>query len=135
MPTVPAGPITPIYVAPPSVAVVLGTAQTGNGDTTDTLDRGGADGPGVVKLTTTIGATPTCTFDIQGSIDGVTWWNVPYALTATPTTFVVTAITITTAVTNHYLLQTGQPWRYLKVARSANTNVTVTTTAWVTGRR
>ncbi len=66
--------------------------------------------------------------NILGSADGVAFYNIPYALAATPSTFVVAAITITTAVTTTYLLQVDQPWRYLKLNFSANTNVTLTTT-------
>ncbi len=42
----------------PSV-VVIGTAQTGNTDTTDTIDRGASRGPSAVIITSTVGATPT----------------------------------------------------------------------------
>jgi hypothetical protein len=55
---------------------------------------------------------------------------VPYALVATPRTFVITAITITTAVTTLYILQELIPWRFFKVNMSANNNVTLTSTFW-----
>ena len=110
--------------------LVLGTAQTGNVTTTNTMDRGALTGAGAVILVSTVGATPTVTVNIQGSVDGTTFFNVPYALVATPATFVVAAITITTAVTTVYLLQGSQPWRYLNVVYSANTNVTLTATAF-----
>ena len=106
--------------------VNLQTAQTGNADSTNTADRGHLVSGAHLKVVSTIGATPTVTLNIQGSINGTDFFNIPYALVATPTTFVVTAITITTATTNHYLLQSGQPWRYLKLVMSANTNVTLT---------
>lgn len=115
----------------PQGEFTLGDAQTGNGDSTDILDRGSLAGGGQVKLTSTIGATPTVTVNIQGSLDGTVWFNIPYALVATPRTFVLTALTITTAVTTVYLLQENIPWRYLKTVRSANTNVTLTTKAIV----
>jgi hypothetical protein len=67
--------------------------------------------------------------DIEASVDGSTWWNAPYALVATPTTFVVAQLTITTGVATTYLLQTGHPWRYLRAKMSSNTNVTVSITA------
>ena len=67
--------------------------------------------------------------NIQGSVDNVTFFNIPYALVATPATFVIAAITVTTAVTTVYLLQRDQPWRYVNAAYSANTNVTLTATA------
>src|SRR3990170_1430542 len=115
----------------PNSSAVLGTAQTGNGDTTNTADRGFARGGGAIILTSAIGSTPTVTVNIQGSVDGSTWFNIPYSLVATPRTFVITAITITTAVTTTYLLQELVFWRYLKVVYSANTNVTLTATAYL----
>jgi len=109
---------------------LLGSGQTGNADSTNTLDRGTASSPGAVVVTSTVGATPTVTVNIQGSADGTNFHNIPYALVATPATFVVAAITITTATTTTYLLQTDQPWRYLKLVYSANTNVTLTANAY-----
>jgi hypothetical protein len=50
---------------------------------------------------------------------------------ATPRTFVVTALTITTAVATTYLLQELVFWRYLRLAISACTNVSLSAT--VTG--
>lgn len=109
--------------------IVLSSAQTGNGDSTNILDRGGLPGVAVVQLTSAVGATPTVTVNIQGSMDGVFWYNVPYVTAAAPTSAVVTALTITTAVTNVYKV-TGV-WRYLKLAYSANTNVTLTATVYL----
>lgn len=129
----------PIMPAPASAAVIevvagtqnvpavnLGTAQTGNADTTNTVDRGSSRGPAVVKVVSTIGATPTVTVNILGSMDGTNFFNVAYATTAAPETPVVSAITITTATTGHYILRPSHPWRYLKLNYSANTNVTLT---------
>jgi len=112
---------------------LLSDAQTGNGNSTDFASRGVGDiiGGGAVIITSAVGATPTVTVNIQGSVDGVAWFNVPYALVATPRTFVITAITITTAVTTAYLLQPGQAWQVVRVAYTANTNVTLTTTAYL----
>jgi len=111
----------------------LCTGQTGNGDSTNYASRemtalmpGGA-----VVITSTVGATPTVTVNIQGSIDGVQYFNVPYALVATPRTFVVSAITITTAVSTTYLLQELVAYRFIKLVLSANTNVTLTANAYL----
>ena len=104
----------------------LSSAQTGNADSTNTVDRGGSVGPALLKVTTTVGATPTVTVNIQGSADGTNFFNVAYALVGTPETVAVAAITITTATTNHYILRANHPWRFLKLAYSANTNVTLT---------
>jgi hypothetical protein len=111
---------------------VLSTAQTGNFTTPGVTANyhNTADG-GAVVITSTIGATPTVTANIQGSCDGVNYFNIPYALVATPTTYVLTALTITTAVTTTYLLQPGIPWNQVRVAYTANTNVTLTTTAYL----
>lgn len=106
----------------------ISTAQTGNGDSTDTLDRNRVpkDQPAAVEVTTAIGATPTVTLALQGSQDGTTWYNVAYSLVATPETVAVANLVITTAVTTIYLLRPNHAWRFLKAVRSANTNVTVT---------
>ena len=106
----------------------LSVAQTGNGDSTNTIDKRIRDFtmPSALVITSAIGATPTVTVNILGSPDGVNFYNIPYALVATPSTFVVTAITITTATTTVYLLQGNQPWRFIKLNYSANPNVTLT---------
>lgn len=117
--------------ANPGTAVALQTAQTGNADSTNIADRATRREGGALVITSAIGATPTVTVNIQGSVDGSAWFNVPYALVATPRTFVLTALTITTAITTTYLLQELIFWRYLKVVMSANTNVTLTTTTYL----
>jgi hypothetical protein len=114
-----------------STGVNLSTAQTGNADSTNTMDRGYTlGGPCALRVTSTIGGGPTVTVNILGSPDGTNFYNVPYALVATPETPVVTAITITTAVTTIYILRPAQPWRFLKLNYSANTNVTLTVDAF-----
>jgi len=115
----------------PFDSVNLSTAQTGNGDSTNIAARGQNESSGAIVVTSAVGATPTVTVNIQGSVDGTSWFNVPYALVATPATFVIAAITITTAVTTNYLLQPNQPWRFLKLVLSANTNVTLTADAYL----
>ena len=115
-----------------SNALVLSTAQTGTGDSTNTADRGTSVGqPAAVVITSTVGATPTVTVNIVGSVDGTNFYNVPYALVATPETLAVAALTITTATTTTYLLRPNHAWRFLKLVLSANTNVTLTATAHV----
>lgn len=104
----------------------LCTAQTGNGDSQNTVLDVDFSRPSAIRITSTVGATPTVTVNIQGSVDGANWFNIPYALVATPSAFTVAALTITTAVTTLYLLQTGQAWVYVKLVLSANTNVTLT---------
>src|SRR5437773_1589586 len=106
------------------LAPLVAPAAGANGDT-ETLDRGTLRRAGLLIITSTIGATPTVTVNVLGSVDNITFWNVAYALVATPETPVVAAITITTAVTTPYILRPEHPWRFLKLNLSANTNVTL----------
>ena len=109
----------------------LSSAQTGNGDSTNTVDFGDRTGPVLLKITSTVGATPTVTVNILGSADGTNFINIPYAAVATPTTVTVAQLAaITTATTSYYYLQPNYPWRYLKLAYTANTNVTLTVDCW-----
>jgi hypothetical protein len=105
----------------------LSTAQTGNGASTNVADRGGAIGPALVRITTTIGGGPTCTYALEGSADNTNWYPVLYADSATPATVVATTFAITTATTALKIIQPNQPVRYIRVTYSANTNVTNTT--------
>lgn len=109
----------------------LSAAQTGSGQSTNTVDRGSSTGPALVKITTTIGATPTCTYAIEGSPDNTNWFPVAIADSATPETVSVATFVITTATTVYKILRTGHPWRFLRLTYSANTNVTNTTDVWV----
>lgn len=105
----------------------LSAAQTGNGVSTNIVDRGATtERPSLLKVTTTVGATPTCTYAIEGSADGTNWFPVAYADTATPETVNVATFAITTATTVLKILRPGHPWRYLRLTYSANTNVTNT---------
>lgn len=108
----------------------LSSAQTGNGQSTNVVDRGNALGPALLKITTTVGATPTCTYAIEGSADGVNWFSVAYCDSATPETISVATFALTTATTVYKILRANHPWRYLRVTYSANTNVTNTVDVW-----
>lgn len=114
-------------------AIRLSDAQTGNGDSTNIAFRGLRGTVGALVITSAIGATPTVTVNIQGSVDGVNWANVPYysgAWVVAPT-YIVTSFAITTAVTTMYHIRGSDDFRYLKLAYSANTNVTLTVDAYV----
>ena len=111
---------------------VLGTAQTGNVNTAIGQYVSASDAvrtPAIV-ITSTVGATPTVTADIRGSVDGANWHNVPYSLVGTLNTYAVGAITITTATTTLYQLQGGQAWQYVRVEFTSNLNVSLTTTLY-----
>lgn len=108
--------------------VRLADAVTGNVDT-DTAYVGSRSTTqqGALVLTSAVGSTPTVTVNIRGSVDGVNFVNIPYSAENTfSATWVVTALTITTAKTGFYNLQPGMNWRYIKLVLSANTNVTLT---------
>lgn len=112
-------------------AVNLASAQTGNGQTTNIADRGPRNQKaGVIKITTTVGATPTCTYLIEGSADGTNWTAAAYADSATPETVSVATFAITTATTVYKIIRTDHPWRYFRITFSANTNVTNTVDAY-----
>lgn len=111
--------------------VNLSTAQTGNGQSTNVADRSGSNGPALLKIVSTVGATPTVTVAIEGSADGSDWFAVAYADPATPETVSVAAVTITTATTTRKILRPFHPWRFLRLTYSSNTNVTLTADLYV----
>lgn len=98
---------------------------------TNTLRRR-STGPAAVVIANVDGGSGTIKVDIQGSVDGTNWFNVPYALVATPNTFVVAQLTLTTAATTTYLLQVDQVWQFLRLNFSTNTGAkeTITATAY-----
>lgn len=107
----------------------LSTAQAGNGASTNVLDTGqqGIPGGAAFRVTAAIGATPTCTYLLEGSKDNITFVPVTYSDSLTPATFVTTTFVMTTAVTKILYVKPSQPFRFLRVTYSANTNVTNTT--------
>jgi len=108
----------------------LSVAQVGSGASTNIADRGGALGPALLKITTTIGATPTCTYAIEISADGTAWLPAAYSDSATPTVASVATFVITTAITAWKVVRAEIPWRFLRITYSANTNVTNTVDIW-----
>lgn len=109
----------------------LSSAQTGTGPSTNIADSGAGTGPCLVKITTTVGATPTVTVAIEGSEDGTNWFPVPYADSATPATASVATFAITSATTVYKHLLPNYAWRYVRLNYSANTNVTLTADVWI----
>src|SRR5216683_730981 len=106
--------------------VNLCAALTGNVPSTDIIDRGGRTGTVLLEVITTVGATPTCTYLVEGSADGTNFFAIPWADPATPGTVSVATFVISSATTTRRYLQAATPWRYLRVTMSANTNVTNT---------
>lgn len=103
----------------------LSTAQTGNGASTNVVDRGDNRGPALVRIATTVGATPTVTVAVEGSMDGTNWYSVGHAADDVAAPALAT-FAITTATTTHRFLPANRPWRFLRLVYSANTNVTIT---------
>lgn len=118
------------------LGAILSIAQVANGDSTNTIDRGAFTGDCAVQITNTGGAAPTVTINILGSMDGVFFYNLPYCLPATPTTFTVAAITATTTATQILYIATGTEsspfavFRFLKLNYSAINNETLAASAW-----
>lgn len=109
--------------------VTLSNAQTGNGASTNIVDRGPVIGPGLLTIVSVAGATPALNIDIQGSVDASDWFNVAYATTLAPETPVVSQITtITSTTTTRFILRPYHPWRYLRLNYSGNVNMTITAT-------
>jgi hypothetical protein len=102
----------------------LCTAQTGNGVTTHIADRGLRHGPALLRIVTTVGATPTCTYLVEGSMNATDWAPAPIADPATPETVSVATFVITSATTTLKYLRPFHAWRFLRITFSSNTNVT-----------
>lgn len=108
----------------PCTLTLLGTNNSSASFTTDTADRGiQVNAAAMLAFSATDPGGKTATFTIQGSADNVNWWNAPYALVGTPTTFVATAITVASTESAGYIMQPGIPWRYLNVAVSGNSGI------------
>jgi len=105
----------------------IATAQTVGGVTANVLDRGEQSGVASVFIVTTIGATPTATYQVEGSADNGSWTPLSTADSATPTTFSTATFAITTATTTVRIVNPASgSARYIRVTISAVTNVTST---------
>jgi len=105
----------------------LATAMVGTGVTANVLDRGEQFGVATVTIVTTVGATPTCTYQLEGSADNSGWAVLSSADSATPSTFSTTTFVITTATTTVRIVNPESTVsRYIRLTLSANTNVTST---------
>ena len=110
----------------------LSNGQTGNGASTNIVDSGAGSGPGLIKIVSTVGGSPTVTVAIECSLNGTDWFPAPYSDSATPTTTSVATFAITTATTSFKHLSPGFAYRYVRLLYSANVNVTLTVDIWFT---
>jgi hypothetical protein len=104
----------------------LQTAQAGNADSTNTLQRPYESyRQCILRITTNAGTTVT--LKILGSVDGTTFTKIPYSvMSVAPNGYTTADIVTTTAKTELYALMPGQPWNFIKVNQSANTGMTPT---------
>ena len=114
------------------VGSIISEAQTGTGNSEvfdfQNLGVGGENvrEPTLVRIVTTVGSTPTCTYQIQGSVDKSNWSNLLYADSSAPTSFSSSTFTLTSATTVVKVIKAAQKYRYVRVVYSSNTNVTNT---------
>ncbi len=117
-------------------AANLSTGQTGNGISTNIVARRSdpnALRPALLRVVTT-GAGLTCTYLVEGSPDGLSWFPLPMQDITTagaPGTLTSATFTITSATTTWKLLPVDAPWTYIRVTYSANTNTTNATDVFI----
>jgi hypothetical protein len=111
----------------------LSNAQAGNGVSTNIAGRRTdriPTRPGLLRLTTAVGATPTCSYVFEMSPDGSVWLPMLYQDVSTAATLpAITSVAIsaiTTATTKWLLLPVDIPWQFVRCTYSSNTNVTNT---------
>lgn len=109
----------------------LSAGQAGNAVSTNIADLGLNSNLVLLTLVVTAGATPTCTYAIEGSANGQDWWAVQWADTSTPDTWGVATFTITAAGVTQRVIRGSLPFRYLRVIYSANTNIQNTADVYV----
>lgn len=116
--------------------VELSTNQSGVGDSTNTVDRqytlGGAGLLRIVTIST--GTKPKVTFDVLGSMDTTTFFNVQYLTPGTSDEWTALPITIADTATSHFILRPQMPWRFLKLNYTESVNMKTTAhifLAWV----
>lgn len=101
-------------------------AATSTGNNTHTAVRADAGDAYAFEMeVTAIGATPTVTWVIQGSMDGTTYFPIAYVTDATDTV-AVAGRTMTTVSTQIEFLAnpTARQYKFWRLVTSANTNVT-----------
>lgn len=103
----------PHYLAP--------TGSTGN-NTHTAVQAGAVWSTAIVEFVVeAIGASPTVTWKIQGSLDNSNWYDLGYVTDASDT-FATAARTVTTV--SKQIQFSTRPYRYFRLVTSANTNVT-----------
>lgn len=101
--------------------VLAPTGSTGNN--THTALQIGADWSSAIVqfIVEAVGATPTVTWKVQQSIDGVNYYDAIYVTDSTDTAAVSTRTATAVGAQLNYLTR---PTKFLKLVTSSNTNVT-----------
>lgn len=121
---------------PSSTTAGHGTKTTYNSDVWDSLNVSNRVGLVISPVVNT--GTPSTKMDIQGSLDNVNWFNLPYAIITAPQTLVVAQLTVTSAtVVNYKIAAPGEanyfPYRYLRLHFSTSADILVTATLTALG--
>lgn len=115
-------------------AALTATGQTGNNTHTavELADENGQVGWEFVVEA--VGATPTVTWKVQGSLDGTNFYDCAYVTDATDT---VSAATRTATAVGRQVawlsLSEVRFYRHLRLVTSLNTNVTYSATLYIAG--
>lgn len=102
--------------------------------TSDVWDTGcNADYVGLVITSVINTGTPSTKCDIQGSLDGINWFNLPYATITAPQTLAVAQLTISTATqTNYKIASPGEanffPYKYARLKFSTSADIVISAT-------
>lgn len=101
-------------------------AATSTGNNTHTAQRADAGDAYAFEMeVTAIGATPTITWVIQGSMDNVNFFPIAYITDATDTVAVAGRVMTTVSTQIEFLANpAARQYAYWRLVTSANTNVT-----------
>lgn len=104
---------------------IIPVGTTGNGTFVQRAENADVFRAAMQFLVEAIGATPTVTFDWQGSVDGVNWTSIRYTtdITDAPAQG-ARAVTTQAAFPEWMYDQAGRFYRKFRVVVTANTNVT-----------
>lgn len=105
--------------------VLAAKASTGN-NTHAGVECGGVyDQVAVQFVVEAVGATPTVTWKVQGSADGLNWYDMIYITDASDTPAVAAEVDTVVGASIHFLANApSRKYDWFRLVTSANTNVT-----------
>lgn len=109
-----------------ALASLAPTGSTGNATHPAIGVGGGADKVAVQLVVEVAGGTPTITWKVQGSLDGVNWYDVEYVTDATDTGAAATRTATAVGAQTEWLDLAGSSRFYnqYRLVTSSNTNIT-----------